>query len=142
MPIAEGGLGIQSLIARREALIARHASRFLLDPHCLWSSFMRAKYGNWSHSISMQSHRGHSFLWKEICCYAPEVLDCTSWMIGDGTSVDVVQDTWIADLPLSRWPTFVCTDIPIGMRVSDLISQDQLVWDYSRVSTFFGGELY
>lgn len=63
-------------------------------------------------------------------------------MIGDGTSVDVVQDSWIADLPLSRWPTFVTTDIPNGMRVSDLLSQDHSVWDFSLASRFFGGELY
>lgn len=63
-------------------------------------------------------------------------------MIGDGVSVDIVRDTWIVDLPLSRWPTFVSTAIPNGMRVSDLITQDHYAWHTPLLSTFFGDDLY
>ncbi|XP_038972101.1 uncharacterized protein LOC103699848 [Phoenix dactylifera] len=43
LPISEGGLGVQSLLERREALIARHAVRFLLEPQGLWSRVMAAR---------------------------------------------------------------------------------------------------
>ncbi|XP_038974091.1 uncharacterized protein LOC120105576 [Phoenix dactylifera] len=37
LPTSEGGLGVQSLIERREAFFARHAARFMLEPHGLRS---------------------------------------------------------------------------------------------------------
>ncbi|XP_038975222.1 uncharacterized protein LOC120106307 [Phoenix dactylifera] len=45
LSISEGGLEVQSLLERREALIARHAARFLLEPQGLWSRVMAARYG-------------------------------------------------------------------------------------------------
>ncbi|XP_038972820.1 uncharacterized protein LOC120104938 [Phoenix dactylifera] len=35
LPTSEGGLGVQSLIERHEAFIARYAARFMLEPHGL-----------------------------------------------------------------------------------------------------------
>lgn len=141
MPIFDGGLGIQSLNVRREALLARHASRFILDPHCFWSSFICARYGGWTLDTTRQSSRGYSFFWKEVCRHAPDVLENITWMIGDSTSVDVVQDVWIAELLISRWPTFIGTDVPSRMRVSDMISQDLFYWHEPTVSRLFGVEL-
>lgn len=141
LPISEGGLSIQSLSVRRDALIARHATRFLLDPHCLWSSFMRARYGPWTPSSDFQSLRRYSSFWKEVCRHAPMVLDDISWLIGDESSVDVIQDTWIAELPLSLWPTFISMDVPSSMRVTELISHSHTSWRTPTVSRFFGEEL-
>ena len=42
--LMDGDLEIQSLIARREALIARHAAHFLLDLGYWWSRIMSVRY--------------------------------------------------------------------------------------------------
>ena len=47
-PLRDGRLGVQFLIARREALIARYVARLLLDPESLWSAVMRFIYGSWT----------------------------------------------------------------------------------------------
>lgn len=59
--ISEGGLGIKSLIVRRDALLARHAFRFIPDLHCFWSSFIRARYGEWTLVTNFQFFHGYSF---------------------------------------------------------------------------------
>lgn len=137
----EGGLGIQSLVTRREALIARHAARFLLRPDLMWSTMMRARYGNWPVVGEIRTSRRSSVMWKEICTRAPEVIPQTRWMIGDGRSVSVLYDTWIVDIPLSRWPTYVSSEVPDQMRVSDLLLTDGTGWDPTIVMHLFGTQL-
>ena len=90
--LQDDGLGIHSLVSRREALIVRHAARFLIQPDCLWRRLMRARYAEWSRGISIQIARRCSFLWREICARGPVVMDQIRYLIDDGRSVEMIQD--------------------------------------------------
>lgn len=46
MPVPKGGgFGIQSLIIKRDALIAKHVARLVLSLYSLWSLTMKARCG-------------------------------------------------------------------------------------------------
>ena len=46
-PLKDGGLGVQSLVTRKEAFIVRHAMWLFFSPDTIWSTIMRARYGPW-----------------------------------------------------------------------------------------------
>ncbi|XP_038972754.1 uncharacterized protein LOC120104917 [Phoenix dactylifera] len=138
-PTRYGGLGVQSLLVRREALVARHAARYVLEPDSMWSSLMRAKYG--ALAAGVRAGRRHSFVWREMCARAGEVLLEIRWAIGDGRSVDVLEDCWVTAVPISRMPTLVDSVRLAGRRVSDLLDPDVGGWREGLVREVFGAQL-
>ncbi|XP_008788907.2 uncharacterized protein LOC103706552 [Phoenix dactylifera] len=139
-PTSEGGLGVQSLIERREAFIARHAARFILEPHGFWSQVMAARYGRGALGVA-QSGRRVSFMWRKIGRYLPSVSAHIRCLIGDGRSIDVTGDSWVDSLPLSSWPTMFDTEAAEGLRVCDLLAPGGVEWDEARLRLLFGVHL-
>ncbi|XP_038973679.1 uncharacterized protein LOC120105381 [Phoenix dactylifera] len=138
-PIRFGGLGVQSLMARREALAARHAVRFVLEPDSMWSSLMRAKYGALIPGV--RGGRSHSPVWREMCARAALVLPELRWAIGDGRSIDVLEDRWVTEQPISRLPTMVDSARIVGFRVSDLMDPEGGRWREGLIREVFGEQL-
>ncbi|XP_038987981.1 uncharacterized protein LOC120112503 [Phoenix dactylifera] len=138
-PTRYGGLGVQSLVARREVLAARHAARFVLEPSGMWSSLMRAKYG----VLALGTHAGrrHSPVWREICARAGLVLPAIRWAIGDGRSIDVLEDCWVTEQPISRLPVMVDTSRLAGLRVRDLMEPGGDCWRMELIRETFGEQL-
>ncbi|XP_038971839.1 uncharacterized protein LOC120104572 [Phoenix dactylifera] len=139
-PTSEGGLGVQSLLERRETLIARHAARFLLEPHGLWSRVMAARYGRGSLEAARRGRR-ISFMWREIGRYLPTVLAHTRWLMGDGRTIVVTDDPWVDTIPLRYWPTTVDFEAAVGLRVCDLLAPGRAEWDVDRLYQLFGAHL-
>ncbi|XP_038982920.1 uncharacterized protein LOC120110939 [Phoenix dactylifera] len=139
-PTSEGGLGVQSLMGRREALIARHAARFLLEPHSLWSQVMAARYGRGGLEGVWRGRRV-SFMWREIGRYLLTASANTRWLIGDGRSIDVTSEPWVDTLPLRRWPIMVSIEAAEGLRVCDLLAAGGAEWDDARLRQLFGVHL-
>ncbi|XP_038988045.1 uncharacterized protein LOC120112546 [Phoenix dactylifera] len=139
-PTSEGGLGVQSLIERREAFIARHAARFILEPHGLWSQVMAARYGRGVSGVAQRGRRA-SFMWREIGRHLPSVSAHIRVLIGDGRSIEVASDSWVDSLALSRWPTMFDTEAVEGLRVCDLFVPGGAVWDEARLRLLFGVHL-
>ncbi|XP_038988602.1 uncharacterized protein LOC120112787 [Phoenix dactylifera] len=137
-PTSEGGLGVQSLLERRELFIARHAARFLLQPHELWSQVMAARYGRGGSEAARRARRV-SFMWREIGRYLPTVSANTRWLIGDGRSIDMTTDPWVDTVPLRCWPTMIDAEAAEGLRVSDLLAPGESAWDDARLCQLFGG---
>lgn len=50
-------------------------------------------------------------------------------------------DSWIADLPLSQWLTFISTEISDSMRIFDLLFPDRKRWNLMVVTRVFGNIL-
>ncbi len=128
-----GGHGVH-LVAweRRELFIARHAARFLLQPHGLWSQVMAARYGRGGSEAARRARRV-SFMWREIGRYLPMVSANTRWLIGDGRSIDVTADPWVDTVPLRCWPTMIDAEAAEGLRVSDLLAPGESAWDDARL---------
>ncbi|XP_038977290.1 uncharacterized protein LOC120107861 [Phoenix dactylifera] len=138
-PTRYGGLGVQSLVARREVLAARHAARVVLEPDGMWSSLMRAKYGD--PVPGARSGRRHSPIWREICARAGLVFPAIRWAIGDGRSIDVLEDRWVTEQPMSRLPITVDTSRLAGLRVSDLMEPEGDHWRMELIREAFGEQL-
>lgn len=119
--VRDGKLGIQFLMVRREALITRHAARFLLCLDSIWNSLMRAKYGPSMVLDGIRPYWSNLVLWREICDRAIGVMIQIRWIVGDGRTVDFFYDPWIFKLSLSRWPTFVNIKIGESTRISYLL---------------------
>lgn len=100
--IWEGGLGIHSLLSLREALLARHAARFLLCPDSMWTSMMIARYGPPTIIVAGATpHRHHGLdICREILTWSPLIIPNTRWIVGDGRRIDFITDAWIYDVPL------------------------------------------
>lgn len=67
------GLSIQSLIMRREALIAGYIARLLMSLDSMWSLMMKAIYGLGSISVEIRARQSSSIIWREIDARALEV---------------------------------------------------------------------
>lgn len=60
------------------------------------------------------------------------------WVIGDGYFTDFFHDSWISDLPLSKWPTFVSMEVGKSVRISDLLHIGRCGWQVDHVTRFSG----
>ncbi|XP_038970577.1 uncharacterized protein LOC120104120 [Phoenix dactylifera] len=138
-PTRLGGLGLQSLVVRREALAARHVARFMLEPDSMWSSLMRAKYGLLLPGTRAGSH--HSPVWREMCARAMLVLPEIRWAIGEGRSINVLEDCWVTELPISCLPTMVDSARLSGYRVCDLLDLVGGQWRAGLIREVLGEQL-
>ncbi|XP_038974801.1 uncharacterized protein LOC120106025 [Phoenix dactylifera] len=138
-PTSAGGLGVQSLMTRREVLAARHVARFVLEPESMWSSLMRAKYGVLVPGGRMERHLSPT--WRVMCARAMVVLSEIRWVIGDGHSIDVLEDSWVTDWPICRLPTMVDSARLAGCRVRDLLDSEGSHWRVGLIREVFGEQL-
>lgn len=61
-------------------------------------------------------------------CIGPNIMD-----YGNGQLINLLQDNWLADVPLSGWPTFISIDINDQVQVSDLFHQQGKGWNTQMV---------
>lgn len=52
------------------------------------------------------------------------ILPLTRWILSDGMSISFISDPGIADVSLSRWPTFIAMDIIDSLYIFDLLLMD------------------
>ncbi|XP_008810221.2 uncharacterized protein LOC103721694 [Phoenix dactylifera] len=100
---------------------------------------MRAKYGVLVPGV--RATRYHSPVWREMCARAMLVLQEIRWAIGDGRSIDVLEDSWVTAQPLSRLPTLVDSGRLAGHTVSDLMSSEEGRWREEMIREVFGAHL-
>ena len=55
--------------------------------------------------------------------------------------IDILRDLWIAELPLSRWPTFMNMEIMEVSHVCDLFQPRGYRWNIGIVTNLFGTKL-
>ncbi|XP_038987017.1 uncharacterized protein LOC103701709 [Phoenix dactylifera] len=134
LPLSEGGLGVQSLLARR-------AVQIVLEPHGHWSQIMIARYGRAGLVGQVVGSRRSSFMWREVGRYLPMARAHSRWLIGDGQTIDVMKDPWVDALPLSLWPTMISGEGAVGLRICDLLVPGVMEWDDDRLGQLFGEHL-
>lgn len=110
---SRGGLGNQSLVVRREALLVRHVARLMLGPECMWTSMIRVRYGLLSILTEggARASQHSSAIWREMVPRVSNITYHMKWMIGDGRLINFMNDPWVSDVSLARWPTFIFMDV-------------------------------
>lgn len=137
-PPRRGGLGFHAAGTWKGPLRARLAWSYItkqdtLGLKCLWE-----KYGD---KIWVDEYRrGNSICWSILKDGAESLKSIIRWKVHNGSQRNVLDSTWILDIPISRWPTFINVNTPENMRVADLLDGNKS-WDTSMLNTSFGAEL-
>ncbi|PKU83109.1 Putative ribonuclease H protein [Dendrobium catenatum] len=135
LPKAQGGLGFRDLCRWQSALRARLAWNFLTDPESMLHRLLVAKYGS---DLWKRPHcRYVSTAWRVMQDGAKALRQIIRWEIGNGQEINVLQDTWILDRCIARWPTFVDAGALEDGRVGQLLDRN-FYWDVEKVEEIFG----
>ncbi|KAI0501634.1 hypothetical protein KFK09_016579 [Dendrobium nobile] len=135
LPRDMGGLGFHDLIAWKGALRARLAWTVINDPDSLLHKVVTAKYGAdpWENIRRTRC----SATWKIIREGADALAGILRWKVGDGRRVRILQDCWILDRRIERWPTFVNVEAVDNAHVNHLLD-DNFQWNADVVEHCFG----
>ncbi|KAK8963574.1 hypothetical protein KSP40_PGU001494 [Platanthera guangdongensis] len=71
------------------------------------SLFARAFTCKYAGKERFQPNQNHSKIWKCICLGSKILGWQSCCMVGDGRRISTLEDVWIGELPLYRWPTFI-----------------------------------
>ncbi|PKU68485.1 Putative ribonuclease H protein [Dendrobium catenatum] len=134
-PMDHGGLGFHGLDNWQGALRARLEWQVISTPNLLLHKVLRGKYGMelWNDTQVYEA----STTWKVIHDGAKALRTIIRWNIGDGQSIDVMQDCWILDRRIDDWPTFVNVNELEKVRVNWLLDESAR-WNEERVTNCFG----
>lgn len=133
-----GGLGFHASKDWRGPLRARLSWDFLQHKDSILNRCIQAKYGRkvWD----TDANRTDSVTWRIIKDGATSLKKIIKWNIGNGESVNVLDQNWIGDIPLNDWPTFADTAGLTGRTVQDLRTQNQS-WNMTVLRNHFGQPL-
>ena len=72
-----------------------------------------------------------SFVWRSLLLARDVIKEGTRWKVGDGRSIGVFTHSWLSHT-LVTW-----IEVPIDMKVCELIDQDTRQWDRGKVAATF-----
>lgn len=115
----------------------RYVARFLLCLDSLWSSLIVAKYDS-QIITNIRSSRSNSFIQRQICTRAMEVMTLIRQVVGDRRTINFLHDSWLSNLSLSRQPIFINMEIEEPTRNSNLLHIERSVRHPDHVAQLFG----
>ncbi|KAL8122804.1 hypothetical protein AgCh_010976 [Apium graveolens] len=136
MSKCHGGLAFRNLYRYNVALMAKHVWNFIHNPNALVSRFYKAKFFSNSHILQAKVNPGSSFIWQGIITAKNEVMQGYSWILGDGESINCIQDPWLAGtdgFKVDQSRAYV--DITIV--VARLLQHNAKEWNRSKVIDMF-----
>ncbi|KAK8956535.1 hypothetical protein KSP39_PZI000202 [Platanthera zijinensis] len=133
-----GGLGFHATVTWSGPLRARFAWEYL-QPH--QSLFVRAMHGRYSENLfTCPARRSDSAVIKILRDGAASLLSVSRWRIGRGENINILADRWIQDRVFARLPTFIHSQLPDSMLLSEMLTEDG-EWNRSKLLQFFGPSL-
>ncbi|XP_020681367.1 uncharacterized protein LOC110098784 [Dendrobium catenatum] len=137
-PRSMGGLGLQSPLLRIGALRSRLAWNFIQKKDSLLHRTMKAKYGD---EIMKDDHKAiTSTAWKILLDGSKNLKKAIRWKVGKGNKISVLNDAWLLDKSINRWPTYVDYNVLEGMFVQQLLTSDG-DWNFELLRRAFHSEL-
>lgn len=106
------------------------------NPNSLVTKVFKAKYFKSCSFLEAKVGSNPSFVWKSIMESQEVLKDNCNWRVGDGTSINVWTDPWLAD---AQFP-FVQTEMPSYLRdakVSSLMKVQDTGWDEEVIEDIF-----
>jgi hypothetical protein len=120
-------MGFRDLQCFNLSLLAKQVWRLLCEPESLCARVLRAKYYPDGCLLNATLKSGISFTWQSILAG----LDCFKkgciWRVGDGSQVNIWEDSWIPSSHNLKIMTPRGSNILT--RVSDLINPIDGSWD-------------
>ncbi|KAL0912066.1 hypothetical protein M5K25_018011 [Dendrobium thyrsiflorum] len=100
-----GGQGIHSALSSIGPMRAKFAWNFHICPNSILQKSLYAKYGR--NLLNAGYRRSCSPTWKILMSGASALRPIVRWRITNGKFINILNDTWILDRCLSKWPTFI-----------------------------------
>ncbi|XP_028552325.1 uncharacterized protein LOC110102200 [Dendrobium catenatum] len=133
-----GGLGLHSPLSRIGSLRSNVAWNFLQKPDSLFHKTMKHKYGD---DILHEAHRKTgSSAWHILLDGGKALKNIARWNIGNGKSINVLNDTWLHDKCLNRWPTFINCVYLENATISEFLLNNG-DWNYFKLQIAFHQEI-
>ncbi|PKU87322.1 Putative ribonuclease H protein [Dendrobium catenatum] len=109
-----GGLGFHCLTRWKGALHAQVVWDLIQNKDSIIYKVLMARYGMnlWDYVQGKKV----SFTWKVIQDGAKALRPILRWNIVNGSQIDVMQDVWIMNRNIAKWPTFVNIEEVENMR--------------------------
>jgi hypothetical protein len=129
----DGGLGFRDLYGFNLAMLAKQAWRMLIAPDSLCAQVLKAKYYPNSSILEAEAMNGMSYTFMSILKGVGLLKEGLIWRIGDGTSVNIWSDPWLArdDALKTITPRGQCVYTMVNELINPLTGQwdEQLVRD-------------
>ncbi|KAJ9535674.1 hypothetical protein OSB04_un001171 [Centaurea solstitialis] len=130
-PINCGGLGFKRLALWNRALLTKHIWEIINHRNSLWVNFVwRYRIGNGSFwTIRPRPH--WSWCFRKLLLLRPSVRKFIKHRVGDGSTINAWEDTWLTDGPLSSLITYRryhAVGFHLGSMVSDVVSTCAGAW--------------
>jgi hypothetical protein len=134
-PKSEGGLGFRDLHGFNIAMLARQGWRMLTNPESLCARVLKARYFPNTSVLDATPTAGISYSWRSILKGIALLKEGIIWRIGDGSSVNIWSDAWLAreGMPQPVTPRGQC----ILTKVNELIEPHSGQWDEELIRDTF-----
>ena len=100
----EGGLSFKLLRPFHEALIGKQLTKFYDKPLSLWAQVIRHKYRPSRIVWDLQIKSVVSQAWRAIAGGCDTLRKGLKWEVGNGSSIQSMNDSWVSPIPLKLWP--------------------------------------
>ncbi|WOL04220.1 hypothetical protein Cni_G12941 [Canna indica] len=102
----EGGLGVKDLSITKFSIQAKRIIPFLNNEEPLWVKLLHAKYPSY-HPWYYGKTSKFSWAFRSIHNAILQLRDGLLKQVGNGKNIRILEDPWISNIPIGKWPTFV-----------------------------------
>lgn len=128
----EGGLGFKDFSDLNSSLLAKQAWRIFDNPEALWVKVLKGCYFPNSGFAQARRKRGDSWAWTSILHGRDVILKSARWLVGDGETVNIQEDRWLASGEIIEGQRGVQVT-----RVRELIDGNNKSWNLNRIRHHF-----
>ncbi|KAI0513446.1 hypothetical protein KFK09_009467 [Dendrobium nobile] len=137
-PRCWGGLGLHSPLWKVGSLRSKLAWNFIQKPQSLFHRAMAARYG--CDVMNGTQRKINSIAWQILVDGGKFLKMAIRWRVGKGDRINILNDTWLLDTCINRWPTFVDYNFLDGMYIQQILLNNG-EWDYIKLQRAFNPDL-
>nr|XP_023894814.1 uncharacterized protein LOC112006735 [Quercus suber] len=134
-----GGMGFRDLKIFNLAMLAKQGWRLLQNQESLVFKCLKARYFPCCSFMEAVDSPTSSYIWKSIMAAQPVLKKRCCWMVGDGTSIRVMSDSWIPNHPTNKILIHPVEE-EWEWRVSDLMEPELRCWNREIIMSKFHKE--
>nr|XP_023924674.1 uncharacterized protein LOC112036081 [Quercus suber] len=134
-----GGMGFRDLKIFNLAMLAKQGWRLLQNQESLVFKCLKACYFPCCSFLEAVDSPTSSYIWKSIMAAQPVLKKGCCWMVGDGTSIQVMFDSWIPNHPTNKILIHPVEE-EWEWRVSDLMEPELRCWNREIIMSKFHKE--
>ena len=136
-PLHQGGLGFRKFEDVNRALLARIGWKLASNPEGHFASILKAKYFPNCNFLNSQQVSSPSPSWRDIQSSRNLILNHSTFMVGDGSSISILEDKWgqFSGSLTPKPPRFI-----ENQHVNFLFNSQSRTWDRGKINTIFEEE--